>query len=90
MWVNQPAASIAVTVASAAAIAASRPAFRNGKLTLRHKSRLHHIGIGRRHDGTTVPVLVHDLHVRVLSTSGEMLRDLRLDLSRDYQPQART
>ena len=25
----------------------------NGKLTLRHNSRLHHIGIGRRHAGTT-------------------------------------
>ena len=41
----------------------------NGTLTLRHNSRLHHIGIGRRHAGTTVLVLVHDLHVRVLSTS---------------------
>ena len=40
----------------------------NGTLTLRHNSRLHHIGLGRRHAGTTVLVLVHDLHVRVLST----------------------
>jgi transposase InsO family protein len=60
----------------------------NGKLTLRHNSRLHHIGIGRRHAGTTVLVLVHDLHIRVLSTSGQRLRDLTLDPSRDYQPQA--
>ena len=60
----------------------------NGKLTLRHNSRLHHIGLGRRYAGTPVLVLVHDLHIRVLSTSGQLLRDLTLDPSRDYQPQA--
>jgi hypothetical protein len=37
-----------------------------------------------------VLVLVHDLHNRVLSTSGRLLRDLTLDPSRDYQPQAPT
>jgi hypothetical protein len=62
----------------------------NGKLTLRHNSRLHHIGLGRRYAGTSVLVLVHDLHIRVLSTSGRLLRDLTLDPTRDYQPQART
>jgi Integrase core domain len=53
----------------------------NGKLTLRHNSRLHHIGLGRRRAGTPVLVPVHDLHIRVLSTSGRLLRDL----TRDYQ-----
>jgi hypothetical protein len=62
----------------------------NGTLTLRHNSRLHHIGLGRRHAGTTVLVLVHDLHIRVLTTSGRPLGDLTLDPTRDYQPQART
>jgi hypothetical protein len=50
-----------------------------GKLTLRHNRRLHHIGLGRRHAGTPVLVPVHDLHIRVLSTSGRLLRDLILD-----------
>ena len=59
----------------------------DGKLTPRHASRLHHIGIGRRHAGTPVLILVHDLHVRVLTTTGRLLRDLTLDPSRDYQPQ---
>jgi hypothetical protein len=63
---------------------------RDGKLTLRHASRLHHIGIGARHRGTTVLILVHDLHVRILSTSGQLLRDLQLDPTRDYQPQNTT
>ncbi|WP_218120559.1 alpha/beta fold hydrolase [Geodermatophilus sp. DSM 45219] len=62
----------------------------NGTLTLRHNSRLHHIGLGRRYAGTSVLVVVHDLHVRVLSTSGRLLRDLQLDPDRDYQPQPRT
>ena len=59
----------------------------NGKLTLRHNSRLHHIGIGRRHRGRPVLILVKDLHVRITTTSGERLRELVLDPSRDYQPQ---
>jgi hypothetical protein len=33
-------------------------------------------------------VLVHDVHIRVLSTSGRLLRDLTLDPTRDHQPQA--
>jgi hypothetical protein len=40
--------------------------------------------------GQPILVLVHDLHIRVLSTSGQLLRDLTLDPTRDYQPQART
>jgi hypothetical protein len=45
---------------------------------------------GRRYAGTPVLVLVHDRHIRVLSTCGGLLRDLQLDRSRDYQPQARS
>jgi transposase InsO family protein len=62
----------------------------DGKLTLRYNSRLHHIGIGRRHAHTPVLVLVHDLHVRILTTSGRLLRDFELDPTRDYQPQQKT
>lgn len=59
----------------------------SGVITLRHHSRLHHIGLGRRHAHTRVLVLVRDLHIRVLNTDGELLRDLQLDPTRDYQPQ---
>jgi hypothetical protein len=58
-----------------------------GKLTLRHNSRLHHLGIGRRHAGTNVLILVHDLHIRILTTDGELLQELQLDPAKDYQPQ---
>jgi len=61
-----------------------------GKLTLRHSSRLHHIGIGRRHHGRPVLILVKDLHVRISTNNGEVLRDFELDPSRDYQPQPKT
>lgn len=61
----------------------------SGVSTLRHNSRLHHIGLGRRNKGTRVLVLVRDLHIRVLTTDGELLRELHLDPTRDYQPQAR-
>ena len=59
----------------------------NGKLTLRHNSRLHHIGMGRRHAGTNVLILVHDLHIRVLTADGRLLRELQLNPTKDYQPQ---
>jgi transposase InsO family protein len=62
----------------------------NGKLTLRHNSRLHHIGLGRRHAGKTVLLLVHDRHVRIITTSGQLLRDFQLNPDRDYQPQPQT
>lgn len=61
-----------------------------GVITLRHDSRLHHIGLGRRLTGTRVLVLVDDLRVRVLTEDGELIRDLILDPSRDYQPHGRT
>jgi transposase InsO family protein len=60
-----------------------------GRITLRHDSRLHHIGLGRRLAGTRVIALVDGLHVRVLTEDGELLRDLTLDTSRDYQSHGR-
>jgi hypothetical protein len=62
----------------------------NGKVTLRYGSRLHHIGVGRRHKGRPVLVLVKDRHVRITTTDGDLLRDFELDPTRDYQPQPKT
>ena len=64
-----------------------RPVDKAGSVTLRYRGRLHHIGIGRTHAGTCVILLVQDLHIRVVNAAtGELLRDLTLDPSRDYQP----
>lgn len=60
----------------------------SGVVTLRHNSRLHHIGLGRRHAGKHVRMLIDELHIRVITEDGELLRELVLDPSRDYQPQA--
>ena len=57
-----------------------------GVFTLRHGSKLHHVGVGRGHRGRRVIVLVANLDIRVLSEEGELLRHLTLDPSRDYQP----
>jgi transposase InsO family protein len=58
-----------------------------GTVTLRHNSRLHHIGVGRLHAGTRVTLLVEDLQIRIIDRhTGELLRELTLDPSRDFQP----
>ena len=56
-----------------------------GAVTLRHKGRLHHIGVGRAHKYREVIMLVADLDVRILTDEGEMLRHLTLDPTKDYQ-----
>jgi transposase InsO family protein len=62
----------------------------SGRITLRHGGRLHHIGLGYEHNGSTVRILVHDLHVTVIhADTGEIIRDLTLDPERDYQPLGR-
>jgi transposase InsO family protein len=58
-----------------------------GTVTLRYNSRLHHLGVGRLHAGTRVTLLIDDLHIRVTDRhTGELLRELTLDPSRDFQP----
>ena len=59
----------------------------NGTVTLRHDSKLHHIGIGRAHRGRPIKLLIADRDVRILDPeTGELIRRLTLDPSRDYQP----
>ena len=57
-----------------------------GRITLRVGGRMHHIGLGRDFAGWSVLVLVQDLNVRVVvEETGELIRELRIDTSRDYQ-----
>src|SRR4051795_7717562 len=63
---------------------------KTGCVTLRLAGRLHHLGIGRTHTGTHVLLLVQDLDVRIIdAATGELLRELTIDPSRDYQPTGR-
>ena len=60
---------------------------KTGRVTLRHNGRLHHIGIGRAHAGTPIVMLIHNLDIRIIAkTTGELLRNLTLDPTRNYQP----
>lgn len=59
-----------------------------GSITLRFNSRMHHIGIGRAHKHERVRILIHNQDIRVINpATGELLRELTLDPTRDYQPQ---
>jgi transposase InsO family protein len=59
----------------------------SGTVTLRHDSRLHHIGLGRAHKGRAVKLLIADREIRVFAAdTGELIRQLTLDPDRDYQP----
>ncbi|MGV8883073.1 MAG: integrase core domain-containing protein [Rhodoglobus sp.] len=63
---------------------------KSGTVTLRVASKLRHIGIGRTHAQTHVILLIQDLHVTVIAAAtGELLRELVIDTSRDYQPRTK-
>lgn len=60
---------------------------KTGAITLRYESKLHHIGMGARHRGQQVILLVADRDIRIVTPEGELLRRLTLDPTRDYQRQ---
>jgi hypothetical protein len=58
-----------------------------GSITLHLAGRLHHIGVGRTYTGTRVLILIQDLNIRIINAAtAELLRELTLDPTRDYQP----
>jgi transposase InsO family protein len=61
-----------------------------GHVSLRYRSKLLHLGIGRAHTGTRVLLLVADRDVRVLTEDGELLQHLTIDPTKTYQPQQQT
>lgn len=52
-----------------------------GVITLRYRSRLHHIGINRAYAETPVTLLIADLSIRIITPDGQVLRELTLDPS---------
>ncbi len=61
----------------------------HGTVTIRYKSKLHHIGMGRALNGRRVILLVAGRRIRVLDEHGALLRKLVLDPDRNYQPRGR-
>jgi hypothetical protein len=57
-----------------------------GKVSLRYDSRLYKIDIGRAHKGRSVKLLIANQEIRVIDLQGELIRELTLDPSRNYQP----
>jgi transposase InsO family protein len=58
----------------------------DGKLSLRHAGRLHHIGVGRTHARTPILMLVNGCDIRIIhATTGELIRELILNPAVDYQ-----
>jgi len=61
-----------------------------GFVILRFNSRMRHIGIGRAHKHERVRILIHNQDIRVINpATGELLRELTFDTTRDYQRQER-
>ncbi|AZI58396.1 hypothetical protein EH165_09840 [Nakamurella antarctica] len=64
---------------------------KSGTITLRHNGKLHHIGVGRTYAGTYVTVLIQDRDITIAeTTTGHIIRELKLDPTRDYQPTRQT
>ena len=53
-----------------------------GNVTLRYKSTLYHLGVGRRHNGKAVLILVANRDIRILTPDGTLIRQLTLDPKR--------
>jgi transposase InsO family protein len=62
---------------------------KTGKVTLRYRSVLRHLGVGRRYAGTRVLLLVADRDVRVLTEDGELLAHFTINPANQYQTQNR-
>jgi transposase InsO family protein len=59
----------------------------HGKVTLRHAGTLHHIGVGRRYAGTPIRMLIHETDIRIITTDGELIKELTLNPNTNYQNQ---
>ena len=57
-----------------------------GKVTLRYRSQLRHLGVGRRYAGTRVMLLVADREVRVITDDGELLAQFTIDPTKNTNP----
>jgi transposase InsO family protein len=58
---------------------------RTGRVTLRYRGKLHHLGVGNAYAGWRVVVLVAGLDIRILGLDGSPLRHLVLDPTVNYQ-----
>jgi transposase InsO family protein len=58
---------------------------KTGKVTVRYRSKLHHIGLGRALTGKRIILLTAGPKVRVIHQDGRLIRELTIDPKRNYQ-----
>ena len=58
---------------------------RFGRVTLRYLNRLRHIGVGCPYKHWPVRIFVAGAYVRIVTEDGQLLRELNIDPTRDYQ-----
>ncbi len=58
---------------------------KSGRITLRRRARLHHIGIGNACAGSRVAVLIDQLDIEIVGLDGSPLRRIVLEPGKDYQ-----
>jgi len=61
---------------------------KSGSVTLRHRGRLHHIGIGLPYKGWRIAMLIDGRKIEIVALDGSPLRKLILDPTKDYQRMA--
>jgi transposase InsO family protein len=59
---------------------------KGGRITLRHRGQLHHIGIGNAYAGWRIAMLIDGLNIEIVGLDGSPLRHLTLDPTKNYQP----
>ena len=57
-----------------------------GRVTVRYLSRLYHIGLGKANRHKAITLFIANKDIRIVSADGDLIRELTLDPSRDYQP----
>jgi hypothetical protein len=58
---------------------------RSGRVTIRYRGKLHHIGVGNPYAGWRVVLLVAGRDIQIIGLDGSPLRRLKLDPTIDYQ-----
>lgn len=58
----------------------------SGRVTIRYAGKLFHLGVGRKHQGQAVTMVIVDKHVTTaLTDTGEIITEHIIDTARDYQ-----
>lgn len=58
-----------------------------GRVTLRYKSKIYTIGIGRPHKNTPVTMTINNKQITITKQDGTIIRELTLNPNKKYQPQ---